>query len=230
MVFVGFSTPRLWNPLSALIRAMTHSRTSHAWLLVEDPAFQLRLVLEAHSSGFRLISFTRFVKDNKVVAVVDPAHPIEPGLPAAGQWLGESFDVLGLFGIFLTLIARWFRQRPWRNPFPTPSALFCSEAVVRTLKSAGYPRSEGLDDEATTPADLLEFFRREPGCVVHERDALKLWRHLEAHRAAAAAQPGRAPFAASASSAAASAASPVPPDPPILNGDAGRARSATGRR
>src|SRR5512133_1012852 len=135
MVFVGFSSPRRWNPLSALIRAMTHSRTSHAWLLVEDPAFKLRLVLEAHSSGFRLISFTRFVKENVVVALVEPSAPLDAGLPAAGFWLGESFDVLGLFGIFLTLIGRWFRQRPWRNPFPTASALFCSESVVRVLRA-----------------------------------------------------------------------------------------------
>lgn len=198
MVLVGFSTPRRWNPLSALIRAMTHSRTSHAWLLVEDPAFQLRLVLEAHSSGFRLISFTRFVKDNVVVALVEPSSPIDDGLPAAGQWLGESFDVLGLFGIFLTLIARWFQQRPWRNPFPTPSALFCSEAVVRALRAARYPGSEALHPEETTPADLLTFLEADPGCVVHRRDGLRLWHHLRGR-----ALPRRTASAAAAPSAAA---------------------------
>jgi hypothetical protein len=182
MVLVGFSTPRLWNPLSALIRAMTGSRVSHTFLLVEDPVFALRLVLEAHSTGFRLVSFVRFVKDNKVVALVEPSHPIEPGLPAAGRWLGEKFDVLGLFGIFLTLLARYVRQRPWRNPFPTPSALFCSESIVRTLKEASYPGSETLGDETTTPAELLEFLERDPGCVVHRRDALKLWGHLGEYR------------------------------------------------
>ncbi|HYG67722.1 MAG TPA: hypothetical protein VD838_08690, partial [Anaeromyxobacteraceae bacterium] len=108
MAFVGFSTPRRWNPLSALIRAMTRSRASHVWLLVEDPLFGLRLVLEAHSSGFRLVSFTRFVKENRVVALVRTAHPLDRALPTAGEWLGESYDLLGLFGIFLTLVARWF--------------------------------------------------------------------------------------------------------------------------
>jgi hypothetical protein len=189
MVFIGFSTPRRWNPLSALIRAMTGSRTSHAWLLVEDPVFELRLVLEAHSSGFRLVSFTRFVKDNVVVALVEPAHPLEPGLPAAGQWLGESFDVLGLFGIFLTLVARWFRQRPWRNPFPSAQSLFCSESVVRTLQAAGYPGAAALPPEETTPGELLAFFEADPACVVHGRDALKLWRHLRDRLPAPAVAP-----------------------------------------
>jgi hypothetical protein len=178
MVFVGFSTPRRWNPLSALIRWMTRSRTSHAWLLVEDPVFRLRLVLEAHSTGFRLVSFTRFVKENKVIALVAPAHAVDGGLPDAGEWLGERFDPLGLFGIFLTLVARWFRQRPWRNPFPTASAMFCSEAVVRTLKAAEYPGSEALEDETTSPADLLAFFEADPACRILRRDDLKLWGHL----------------------------------------------------
>jgi hypothetical protein len=182
MVFVGFSTPRRWNPLSALIRAMTGSPASHAFLLVEDPLFELRLVLEAGSSGFRLVSFTRFVKDNKVVALVEPAHPIEPGLPAAGEWLGESFDLRGLVGIFLTLVARWFRQRPWRNPLPTARALFCSEAVIRTLHAASYPGSAALRPEETTPAELLAFFEADPACAVHARADLKLWRHLSAAR------------------------------------------------
>lgn len=182
MVFVGFSTPRTWNPLSALIRAMTRSRTSHAFLLVEDPAFRMRLVLEAHSTGFRLVSFTRFVKDNRVVALAEPPHPVDPGLPSAGEWLGESFDVLGLFGIFLALLRRWVRQGPLRNPFPTPSALFCSEAVIRTLQAAGYPGAADLDPEGTTPAELLGFFRADPACRILDGEDLNLWRHLSARR------------------------------------------------
>ena len=179
MVYVGFSTPRRWNPLSALIRAMMRSRVSHAWLLVEDPLFELRLVLEAHSTGFRLISFANFVRDNKVVAIAAPAHPVEPGLPEAGGWLGDQFDVLGLFGIFLTLVAGWFRRKAWRNPFTSSRALFCSEAVVRVLKAARYPGAGRLGDETTTPAELLAFFEAEPGCRLVTGEQLNLWRHLQ---------------------------------------------------
>lgn len=179
MVYVGFSTPRRWNPLSALIRAMMKSRASHAWLLVEDPLFELRLVLEAHSTGFRLVSLANFVRDNKVVAIVEPAHPIEPGLPEAGGWLGDQFDVLGLFGIFLTMVAGWFRRRAWKNPFTSSRALFCSEAVVRVMKAAHYPGAERLGDETTTPAELLEFLRAEPGSRVTAGERLNLWTHLK---------------------------------------------------
>jgi hypothetical protein len=180
MVFVGFSTPRRWNPLSALIRAMMHSKTSHVWLLVEDPLFQLRLVMEAHTTGFRLISFAKFVKENKVVALVEPAHAIEPGLPEAGGWLGDEFDVRGLFGIFLTLVARRFSRRACRNPFTSSHALFCSEAVVRVLKAAHYPGVHRFGNETTTPGELLAFLEAEQGSRVTYGDQLHLWRHLKA--------------------------------------------------
>lgn len=181
MVFIGFSTPRRWNPLSALIRAMMKSQVSHTWMLVEDPLFKLRLVLEAHTTGFRLISLAEFVKDNKVVALVQPAHPqlLEAGLPEAGGWLGDEYDVLGLFGIFLTQVAKWFKRKS-RNPFTSSRALFCSEAVVRVLRSAGYPGAEPFGHETTTPAELLAFFEKEPGAHVIPGARLKLRHHLKA--------------------------------------------------
>jgi hypothetical protein len=179
MVYVGFSTPRRWNPLSALIRAMMKSQASHAWLLVEDPLFQLRLVLEAHSTGFRLVSLAQFVKDNKVVALVEPAHRLEPGLPEAGGWLGDEFDVLGLLGIFLTMVLKWFKRKAWKNPFTSSRALFCSEAVVRVMKAAHYPGAGRLGDETTTPAELLAFLSAEAGARVTTGEHLNLWRHLK---------------------------------------------------
>ena len=178
-VLVGFSTPRTWNPLSALIRWMTRSRTSHAWLLVHDPLFARDLVLEAHTTGFRLVSLARFEKENRAVALVEPAHPIAPGLPAAAAWLGEAFDVIGLFGIFLALVRRWFVHGPLRNPFPTARALFCSEAVIRTMQAAGYERASALAPEGTTPAELLAWLRADPGAAVHEGEDLEAWRRTE---------------------------------------------------
>jgi hypothetical protein len=189
MVYVGFSTPRRWNPLSALIRAMMRSRVSHAWLLVEDPIFQERLVLEAHASGFRLVSLATFVRDNRVVAIVAPAHDLSPGLPEAGGWLGDQFDVLGLVGIFLVLVGRWFRRTRWRNPFTSAHALFCSEAVVRVLKAARYPGAERLGDETTTPQDLLDVLSRDPGSRTTEGARLHLRTHLAAAGAARARRP-----------------------------------------
>ncbi len=210
-VFVGFSTPRVWNPLSWAIRAATRSKTSHAWLLVEDPAFELRLVLEAHSTGFRLVSFTRFVKTNKVVAlaVPRPVDALAHGLPAAGEWLGAKFDVVGLFGMLWVLIGRWVAQRPWRNPFPTPSALFCSEAVVRTMKEAHYPGSAELGNETTTPADLLAWLAKH-GCEIIPGSRLNLWTKMKPHRRVMRPPSAGAPASGGPPAAAGIPVSPAP--------------------
>ncbi len=166
MVLVGFSTPRRWNPLSWLIRVCTGSRASHAWLLVEDPLFRLRLVLEAHSTGFRLVTLARFARENRVVALAVPAHPLEAGLPQAGRWLGDDFDTRGVLGMAWVVLRRLLHLAPGRNPFRSVQALFCSEAVVRTLKAAGYPGADALGDEDQTPEDVLEFLRRSGSEIV----------------------------------------------------------------
>lgn len=169
MVLVGFSTPRRWNPLSWLIRLGTGSPASHAWLLIEDPLFQLRLVLEAHSTGFRLVTLARFARENHIVALVEPAHPLDAGLPHAGTWLGDEFDAVGLLGMAWVVFRRFFHVSAGRNPFRSARALFCSESVVRTLKAAGYPGAGELGDEDETPGDVLEFLHRTGSTVVDAR-------------------------------------------------------------
>lgn len=177
-VFVGFSTPRTWNPISALIRRMMNSKASHTWLLVEDPLFELRLVLEAHETGFRLISLAEFVKNNKIVKLLQPAHPLAKGLPEAGGWLGDEYDVRGLIGIFFVTVAKFFRHKI-ANPFTSSRALFCSEAVVRVMKAAGYPGAEKFGDETTSPADLMTFLESETGVMEVTGEQLNLRTHLK---------------------------------------------------
>ncbi len=107
----------------------------HTWLLVEDPLFHLRLVMEAHTTGFRLISLAEFEKDNKVVALVAPSHSLKTGQPAPRR--ARALRHLQ--------VAKWFKKRV-ENPWTSPRALFCSEAVVRVMKSAHYPGGELFDD------------------------------------------------------------------------------------
>ncbi len=183
MVWVGFSTPRRFNPFSWLIRTGTHSRASHAWLLVEDPTFQVRLVLEAHTTGFRLVTLARFARTNRIVALVRPAHPIDAGLPEAGTWLGGDYDTRGVLGMAWVVFRRFFHLSPGKNPFRSAQALFCSEAVVRALKAARYPGSEELGDEDETPEDVLQFLERTGGEVVDARTLNLLPRRTYRHGA-----------------------------------------------
>jgi hypothetical protein len=159
-VVVGFSTPKAWNPVSWAIRGLTRSRTSHAWLLVYDPVFKLLMVMEAHSTGMRLVPLGAFKKVNRVVALARPHLDLARGLHEAGKWLGEPFDKASLVGMTVVLLGRWLRRK-WSNPFHRSDALFCSESVVRMLQEAGYPGAADLDPSGTSPEDLLELLERD---------------------------------------------------------------------
>jgi hypothetical protein len=151
----------------------TRADASHAWLLVEDPLFEQRLVLEAAGAGFRLIPLSRFVRTEKVVALIEPAHPLDAAMPAAGEWLGEKYDTIGLVGMAWVVLGQLAGQL-FKNPFRSRRSLFCSESVVRTLRAAGHPRADRLRVEDTTPAALLAFLSATPGARVTRGAALKL--------------------------------------------------------
>jgi hypothetical protein len=156
---VGFSTTNGW--LSRLVRRMTRSRVSHAFLVYFDVDFERDMVMEAVGAGFRVVPLDKFARHNTIVRIFTPRHRIEGGLKAAVDWLGDVYDAPGLFGMFLLLLARSLRIRfRTGNLLGKSRALFCSEAVVRACRAAGYPGFP-FDPETTTPEDLFAFFSAE---------------------------------------------------------------------
>jgi hypothetical protein len=152
---VGFST-RKNNPLSALLRWITHSKASHTWLLISHEFFGLDMVMEATETGFRVIPFDNFkAEGNEVVVVVETGHDLTEGVRYATRWLGESYDFGGLLGASVVLLGRWLKHK-WRNPINDPHAMFCSEAVCRVLQIAHYPGTDTLEPSEVTPQDLMD--------------------------------------------------------------------------
>jgi hypothetical protein len=160
---VGFSTTRAL--VSRLIRRLTGSRVSHAFLVYDDVDFERTMVMEAVGSGFRIVPLDRFERHNTVVRIFTPRHPIDVGLRSAVDWLGEGYDTGGLLGMALLLVLRSLKLRiKRRNLLASSRTLFCSEAVARACRASGYPGFR-LDPETTTPQDLLAFFEAEAGAA-----------------------------------------------------------------
>lgn len=163
-VAIGFSTGRGWNPLSALIRWFTQSECSHAWLLYDDVDLRMLMVMESHIT-FQLVPYEAWLKDNRVVALIHPGHDLDPGLRELALRLGSYYDVGGLLGMLPVQLGRWLQQffrglkLRLRNPWNSGRTLFCSEAVVLALHASGYPGSWQLEAPATSPQELLAFFR-----------------------------------------------------------------------
>lgn len=157
---VGFSTPRSFNPVSLLVRKLTHSRASHVWFLFWDADFSLDMVMEAHELGFRLIPLERFKKSNRIVGIFTPKEDTTDAMRWAARHLGSAYDFGGLLGMAWVLLGRVFK-RSWRNPLNSPRAMFCSELAVRVLQKAGTPWVLGLLASRVTPQDLLTLFEKE---------------------------------------------------------------------
>jgi len=155
---VGFSTPKMFNPVSWLVRMMTASRCSHTWFLYHDIDFDMEMVMEAHELGFRLIPYEHFKKHNIIVKVVIPASPIDEGLREVAQnFLGTAYNYAGLIGMAVVAIGRFLKLK-WKNPLRTSKNVFCSQAVAKAmLLSPGYAHLD-LDPDTEEPEDLMRFF------------------------------------------------------------------------
>lgn len=153
---VGFSTSK--GPLSAVIRRVMRSPSSHAFLIYYDEDLGTDMVLEAVGEGFHLITLERVKKTSTVVEVIDLKRSLNQGLAFLAGWLGTRYDTAGLLGMGWVLAGRAIRRR-WRNPFGSSKSMFCSEAITRALKADGFPGVDGLDPEATSPADLMAFLK-----------------------------------------------------------------------
>ena len=157
MVKIGFSTARN-NPASFLIRAISGSKASHAWLLLNVEPFGQEFVFEASEYGVRLVPWGAFRRNNRIVAVIEPQIPLDPAMVKAGAFLGAYYDFKGLVGMAFVIVGRWFKRK-WRNPLHSARAMWCSELVARVLKWANHPGTDELSPTRTSPQDLLDLLR-----------------------------------------------------------------------
>lgn len=147
-VHVGFSTTGGW--LSRGIRRVTRSRVSHCIVVYRCEMFGQEMVLEASGSGFRLISWRRWDRVNRLIALYRlnlPEESVRPALRQLADRLGDSYDTVSLLGFVLRGL---FRLK--RVPFDSRKRLVCSEALALFLSWCGLP----LRDIGTlTPRDML---------------------------------------------------------------------------
>jgi hypothetical protein len=168
-VRVGFSTTNAL--LSRLVRRLSRSKVSHAFLVYRDVDFEREMVMEAVGAGFRIVPLEKFAKHNTLVRIFTPRHPLDEGLKAAVDWLGEGYDAPGLIGMGLLLLARLLRLRVrTRNLLARSRSLFCSEAVALACRASRYP-GFSFEPETTTPEDLFAFFSAEAGATAAQPPA-----------------------------------------------------------
>lgn len=147
-VHIGFSTTG--GPLSRLIRWATSTRASHCFIRYRCGTFGDDMVLEASGHGFRVLSWKRFDRANKLVAVYRlklDSECLRLGFAKLAHRLGDSYDTISLVGY---LLRSWFKLA--RVPFNSRKKLVCSEAVALYLEHCGVDCGNAY---VVTPRDLM---------------------------------------------------------------------------
>jgi len=161
-VTIGFSTTN--RLLSRVIRFVTRGRVSHAWITFYDDTLNTKVVMQAEWWGYELRPWTRWQRENRLVAEFELRVPQEMGLRAirrTAQHLGEDYDRVGaLWAGVSGWLRRWWRARLTLRPRRTPRKLMCAEGALMCLKAAGIDDVQGLYEETTDPETLLEVVER----------------------------------------------------------------------
>lgn len=156
-IHIGFSTPKKFNPVSAIVRWFSKSSASHAFFIYYDHEWKMDMVMEAHEVGFRLLPYERFKQKNNIVATYTPLLDINVGTArVVKEFLGRAYDFGGLFGMAIVLLGRFLRRK-WRNPLNSSHAAFCSEACALALLYSDFPQAETLQPNEMGPQDLMDF-------------------------------------------------------------------------
>lgn len=173
-VIIGFSTPKKWKLLSWAIKLLTKSEVSHAWFLVDDPVFGIRMVMDSYLTGLRLIPLEHFLEGNRIVYFATPLWNLDKGLLFQAREIGDDYDLWGLAGMaYVSLMLRWFGMKV-RNPLAKPGAMFCSEAVMQVLQFSDFPDAKAYDSESITPGELLQFFKGSQHVELYPGDKLQV--------------------------------------------------------
>jgi hypothetical protein len=154
-VHIGFSTTG--GPISRIIRWVTATRASHCFIRYRCGTFGDEMVLEATGAGFRVMSWRRFDRANKLVAIYRlklDRECMRGGFMKLAHRLGDAYDTLSLVGY---LLRSWFSLR--RVPFNSRKKLVCSEAVALYLQHCGVAVG---NRNVITPRDLMLLAEKRP--------------------------------------------------------------------
>ena len=158
-IVIGFSTTSGF--VSRAIRWLTRSKCSHAWILFNDRALGMHVVMQATWRGFELLPWKRWRRGNCIVAAYKPKINrigTELALRLLAHELGRGYDYRSAFLVGLRgWWARWRKAKMTLRPSMTPHKLMCSEAVARMLKWAGFRLPTELNPELVSPGELMQW-------------------------------------------------------------------------
>lgn len=156
-MLVNISASDTWY--GRAIRWATKSKFNHSFFTYRSDFWNRFYTTDIDERGVRLLPaakvYRQFIRLESYECDID----LKEGLRKCQSDIGEGYDWGGVFGIFLSLFFKAFKNR---NAFENSSRMFCSEFVAKVLRSAKVPGSEKLEPDLVTPEDVRRFIIDSP--------------------------------------------------------------------
>jgi hypothetical protein len=156
-IIIGFSRPAsFFVPFSWLIRLVTWSSMSHAYIRYYDTYVQRWIIFQASGLKVNFIGQAMF-NANEIVCnefsllVSDTTKQCV--IQKATDECGSSYGVKQIFGFAWIMFMRLFGKSV-KNPFYSGSTFFCSELTGDILVEIG---DANIDTSAMSPKDLFNY-------------------------------------------------------------------------
>ena len=156
-IIVGFSHPKSWlEPFSWLIRLVTWSPFSHAYIMFHDDETDRWIVFQASGLKVNFIGKPMFdsvenIYEEFIIPVSDATK--KSVMQGAIDRCGSPYGTLQCVGFLWILFMRLFGKRV-KNPLYSGSSYFCSEMVSDVLDEIGVG---DLDPSTMDPKDVRDF-------------------------------------------------------------------------
>ena len=161
-VFVCFGTQH--NFKSWLIRKVTASPYSHAWVEYDSSMWSMRMVVHAQPTGIMIETAANVHKEYIIKKRYRFIHVgAERGLKRCKKYLGKPYDFKAVLtnGLLLVLYRlipiKRFQDWLWSKTVKDHSKYSCTEFAALMMKNSGYVKARGLDEETVTPGELAAF-------------------------------------------------------------------------
>lgn len=164
-IIVGFSTPKVFNPFSWLIKKIQKTKFSHVYIRFHSNAYNRDLVYQASGLKVNFISWKKFQEIESIFA----EFPIEIDLHSKQLMIqycldqvGKDYDTKGIFGIGIVFIYKMFNKHI-KNPFANKEeSFFCSKLAEYILQDFLH-QNVGIDPDLVTPKDIYEYLEKHCG-------------------------------------------------------------------
>lgn len=157
-ITIGFSTSKVWNPFSALIRWWWGVPYSHVYLRWSTP-WGFDEILEASGMAVRMKEATTWNKKQKIVEEFEftiTKQEFDAVMREIRSQTGKPYGWSQIIGI---CIAELLRLK--RNPIPNGKrALICSEVGLWFMKIMGFCIKH-LNEDLVNPKDIYDLLVKE---------------------------------------------------------------------